>query len=77
MYFDDRRPSDWAVAGWARVTLTRTAPEPVGRLLGLLTALAGYVGVGKSRMEGLGLAGRLEGGSRVRVPCVPWSLPLA
>ncbi|MEB2835661.1 MAG: hypothetical protein GSR80_000853, partial [Desulfurococcales archaeon] len=49
LYLDRRRPTAWALAGWARVTLTRSAPEPVGRLLGLLGELALYIGVGKSR----------------------------
>jgi hypothetical protein len=80
IYIDRRRPSAWAVAGWARLTLTRGAPEHVGRLLGLLHGLALYTGVGKSRMEGLGMAGEaLAVGREVwaRIPCIPWPLKAA
>ena len=81
VYIDRRRPTNWALTGWARLTLTRQAPEWAGRLLGLLQRLALYTGVGKSRLEGLGLAGEpLDPKNKpelLKAPCMPWPLKAA
>ena len=79
VYLDDSRPTNWAVAGWARVAATRGAPLLVPRLLNMLHAATLYVGVGKSRFEGFGLAGVPLAGnpSLVKVPCIPWPLKAA
>jgi hypothetical protein len=80
VFLDKRRPTTWAIRGWARISLTRGAPEAVGRLLGLLHRLALYIGVGKSRMEGLGMVGEsfpTPLGMMARLPCVPWPVEAA
>lgn len=76
LYLDEGRPTAWALAGWARLSLTRQAPEAAGRLLWLLHRLALYVGVGKSRSLGLGMAGEPLGGG-VGLPCLPAAIPQA
>jgi len=56
IYLDEDKPTNWALRGWVRVEATGRAPDKVLNLLGWGLRLAGYLGVGKSRLEGLGRA---------------------
>ncbi len=54
VYFDEERPTNWAITGSARVVLSQHAGEEHMRLLGDALKIARHMGVGKSRLEGLG-----------------------
>ena len=56
VYVDSRRPTAWAVYGWARISVTGGAPDRVPVLLSHLARVASAVGVGKSRRDGFGVA---------------------
>ena len=60
VYLDKDKPTNWAVTGWVRIEASSRAPDKVLRMLGWGLRLAEYTGVGKSRLEGLGVA-RVDG----------------
>ncbi len=56
VYLDPDKPTNWALTGWVRLEANKAAPDRVLELLGWGLRLAEYLGVGKSRLEGLGRA---------------------
>ncbi len=52
---DEKKSSAWAVEGVVRYVLSGEAPEWLESVLGGAGLLAGYAGVGKSRLSGFGL----------------------
>jgi len=56
VYISREKPTNWSISGWVRVEATSRAPDRVLTLLGWGLRLAEYLGVGKSRLEGLGRA---------------------
>jgi len=54
VYFDEERPTNWAVTGRLTILLSPHAQEHHKTILGRALQIAHHTGVGKSRLEGLG-----------------------